>query len=120
MLRHLVPPVLCLSLAACNSDSPEQVGYFKSDNRNRVFAYHAPAALPPGAPGEFLAGRMHTPGQLTVAALYIGDTSTPGHALTTAPDYLTAAEMLFAPEFMGWACRAVINPLGEVSLFGEC
>ncbi|QDF14276.1 hypothetical protein vBDshSR4C_028 [Dinoroseobacter phage vB_DshS-R4C] len=118
--RTTVTATLALTLAACNPDAPERVGYFKSDYGNRVMAYHTPAPMPPGAAGEFLSRAMHTPGQLTIAAIYVGDTPAPGDILTTAPDYLTAADLLFAPDFMGWTCRAVRNPVGEVSLFGEC
>lgn len=120
MVRLAILSLLFLALVACNSDTPERVGYFKSDNGNRVMSYHTPTPLTLGAAGDFLSGRMHTPGKITIAALYIGDTPAPTDALTLAPDYLTAADLLFTPDFMGWTCRAVQSPLGEVSLLGDC
>lgn len=94
--------------------SPEQVGYFKSETGNRVMAYVAPEGMTDAQARTALKGMMHTPGQLTFAVIYRPGRMHPGHRLTGAPDYLTAAGMLDQAPYDGWAWGAVINVAGQI------
>ena len=92
--------VLGCAALAFSSNQPaqtaEQVGYFKGQTNNRVFAFHAPPGISEDKAREVLSKVMHSDGQLTYAVIYAG-AQHPGHKLTTAPDYLTAVGLLDQP-----------------------
>jgi len=94
--------------------SPERVGYFKSEAGNRVMAYVAPEGMTESQAHEVLGDAMHTPGKLTFAVIYRAGRMHPGHRLTGAPDYRTAAGMLDQAPYDGWAWGAVINAAGQI------
>ncbi|MDU8913058.1 hypothetical protein [Aestuariicoccus sp. MJ-SS9] len=94
---------------------PDQVGYFKSEEGNRVMAYTAPEGMTEAEGRAFLGEVMHRPGRLTFAVIYPQGTAHPGHRLTTAPDYLTAAGMLDSAPHDGWVWGVVIDMAGSAN-----
>lgn len=105
--------VATVAVFATGKSDMERVGYFKSDDRNRVMAYVAADGMSEVDAHTFLSSVMHTDGKLTFAVVYTDDRH-PGHTLTGAPDYLTAVDILEQPQFDGWSWGVVITPRGEV------
>ena len=105
-----------LLVSAPTVPSMDQVGYFKSPDRNRVMAYRAGpgSEVTQDEAHSFLANVMHTDGQLTYAVIY-RDADHPGHALTSAPSYLTAVAMLEKPHYDGREWGVEISPSGKIS-----
>jgi hypothetical protein len=57
--------------------SPEQVGYFKADNNNRVFTFNIDSRMPEAEIRSHADSRMHTSGRITYVFYYYGDASNP-------------------------------------------
>lgn len=106
---------LVVGTGADDSAGAERVGYFKSDGGNRVMAYTASGELSEAEARHFLGKAMHSPGRLTFAVLYSQGAVHPGDRLTSAPDYLTAVEMLDSVPYDGWAWGVVINAAGNAN-----
>lgn len=102
------------AFASAGDPAPERVGYFKSEDGNRVMAYVAPEGMAPAEARAYLGDVMHTPGKLTFAVIYPQGAAHPGHRLTAAPDYLTAAGLLDAAPHDGWTWGALVNIAGRV------
>lgn len=95
---------------------PEQVGYFKDENRNRVFAYVAPDDFSDAQAREFLADVMHSEGHVTRAFLYRPFKNHPGHKLTGARDFIEASNMMASALYDEWSWSVVINPAGRQTI----
>ena len=57
--------------------SPEQIGYFKADNNNRVFTFNIDRRMPEAEIRSHADRRMHTSGRITYAFYYYGDAPNP-------------------------------------------
>lgn len=108
-----------LVFAMSGPPAPDQVGYFKSPDGNRVLAYVARADMTPEEARARLARVPHTEGQLTRAVIYTSPGRDPGHRLTSAPDYLTAATMLDEPPFSRWDWSVMIDARGRPDFEGR-
>ncbi|MEM8849288.1 MAG: hypothetical protein AAGE03_04550 [Pseudomonadota bacterium] len=120
MRKLLTPAVLIASLgglvlALSGDPALERVGYFKSPEGNRVLAYRASADLSAEEARDILTRQPHTDGRLTRAVIYTAPGRDPGHRLTSAPDYLTAAAMVFDPPHGRWSWAATIDPKGRIT-----
>jgi hypothetical protein len=111
-LAPLAAAAAILAAGVSGPGRPDQVGYFKSTDRNRVMAYTATEDMSEAEARAFLADVMHTPGQLTFAVIYPPHALHPGPRLATASSYLTAAAMLDTAPHAGWSWGVVINPTG--------
>jgi len=58
-------------------NSPEQIGYFKADNNNRVFTFNIDRRMPEADIRSHANSRMHTGGRITYVFYYYGDAPNP-------------------------------------------
>ncbi|WP_273281044.1 hypothetical protein [Pseudooceanicola atlanticus] len=95
----------------------QEVGYFKSDEGDRVFAYQTAEPVDRGGAERILDGAMNTPGRATRAAIYSGvDNPGPGEELTLAENLEEALIIISTPPHDDWDWLLVVNPAGERSI----
>lgn len=103
---------LIAALAGCKP-SAKQTGYFKSDARDRVIAYHSEAALGEADARAILDAAPATAGRVTAILIYEGRASGPGDRLTTSADLTAALRLVGSPPYDNWTWRLRINPAGQ-------
>lgn len=75
--------------------TPEQVGYFKADNNNRVFTYRIDRRMQESAIRSHADSRMHTTGRITYVFYYFNDVPNP----TTASNLDRALQITESSDF---------------------
>jgi hypothetical protein len=103
-------------LSEVDPSAPEQVAYFRSEDRLRVFAWRVEAPITEDAAREIFARMDHTPGQISRGLVYVA-TDLPWDRLTLAPSAQRAMEMTVTPPFDGWSWMGHVNPSGDLIVY---
>ncbi|MBU2941058.1 hypothetical protein Q4525_14845 [Shimia thalassica] len=106
-----------ITVAGCKDDAPTftQIGYFKGENRNRVFSIKAETEVSSEQARVEAESKMNTAGRFTVVYVFTPDTN-PTDTITLASDYLSANEAMFDTPGPAWRWRYIKAPNGEVTL----
>ncbi|HCO91079.1 MAG TPA: hypothetical protein DIT40_08915 [Alphaproteobacteria bacterium] len=92
----------------------EQVGYFKSPDRDRVMAYYRTDPLTRSEAESLFEEVPETAGRVTRVVIYSGaDNPAPASGLTLAENLLAAMQMVSMPPHDDWDWLLMINPAGE-------
>lgn len=113
----LVAPIL---LAACGDEQRvEQLGYFKSPVRDRVFT----ARMAPDASQEdvrdWAENRAHTEGHMTAVYVYAADAKIPADEITLARNVIEANQILDETSFSAWRYAYMRYRTGVIE-FADC
>ncbi len=119
ILRHLLLTVAILLPAACQSEDAtvNQTAYFKSDERDRVIAYHSQEKLTEAEARDISDGQTFTAGRLGRIAFYSGgDNPSPADAVTLARDLQAALIAIANPPHDDWDWLFMSHPSGKAEM----
>ena len=95
----------------------EQTGYFKSDERDRIMAFHSDQPLSEVEARALFEQQTKTQGRAFRAVAYSGkDNPGPADALTLAGSFQRALEVTVTPPHDDWDWMYIVNPAGNVTL----
>lgn len=103
-------------MSEVDASAPQQVVYFKSEQRLRVFAWRVDAPVSEDEARALFARMAHTPGHVSRGLVYVA-TDLPWDRLTLAPSARRAMEMTVTPPFDGWSWMGHVNPSGELIVY---
>lgn len=113
-------PVLLVALvtSSCLDDTDpfKQIGYFKGDNRNRVFLIQATEPVTEDQIAEYAKGLMNTAGRFTMAFIYADPNAEMTDPVTAAPDYMAAIDRMYQSRLAPWDYRTVVDATGAFSI----
>ncbi|WP_243612941.1 hypothetical protein [Shimia aestuarii] len=113
-MRPIAPLITTIALCACIGGDPfSQIGYFKDDNRNRVFMLYAENPTEEQAI-EAARSSMHTSGRFTVTYIFVGRNK-PKDIATLADNYVAANDAVYAAG-KKWRWRYIASPNGKTIL----
>lgn len=120
MIRLSLAATAALALSACQPDEPslQQIGYFKGENKNRVFVYQAPEGAKPEQVRILAAESMHTDKRMTAAFIFEAEAPNPIDNVTGATNFLAAMTAMFEQN-TGWRWHYLHQPSSD-EWFYDC
>ena len=110
---------LCL-IAGCSSEPViEQVGYFKSDGRDRVFTARMSEEATETDALKFAEDAQHTTGQMTAVYIYEHDADVPSDRITQASNVQQVNRILELPDLSPWRYAYMRYRQGNIE-FVDC